>query len=243
VQGSRAVVKLLPAGPGGTEGVLVGGLPLGQANFTAEAFAQTCSTIGVAQPLWVSDTRSAFVRVDPPVEVDLVFQRNGRAAIFLIFHEDPDGGIPDAAPRIITSFSILSGTAAGTYPYTASVVSPPGSPPTPPPPTSGAALLVATSNPPAADDGCNPLPAGSLMGRVALIRRGTCTFLLKDQNAAAAGAVAVVIDDSVPNEALTPAVNGGPIPLVAITKELGDRIRAGTLPVVLQWNPPITVDP
>jgi uncharacterized protein (TIGR03437 family) len=45
------------------------------------------------------------------------------------------------------------------------------------------------------DDGlaCNALQAGSLSGSIALIQRGTCTFLVKVQNALAAGATGVVI--------------------------------------------------
>jgi subtilisin family serine protease len=41
--------------------------------------------------------------------------------------------------------------------------------------------------------GCNPLPAGSLSGKIALIERGICTFVDKANNASAAGAVAAIV--------------------------------------------------
>jgi minor extracellular serine protease Vpr len=39
---------------------------------------------------------------------------------------------------------------------------------------------------------CSTLPAGSLTGAIALIERGTCTFIVKLQNAVAAGAIGVI---------------------------------------------------
>lgn len=41
--------------------------------------------------------------------------------------------------------------------------------------------------------GCDPAPAGSLTGKIALISRGVCTFSTKLRNAQAAGAVAAVV--------------------------------------------------
>ncbi len=43
------------------------------------------------------------------------------------------------------------------------------------------------------NDACEPLPAGSLTGRIALINRGICGFEAKTVNAEAAGAVGVII--------------------------------------------------
>lgn len=49
-------------------------------------------------------------------------------------------------------------------------------------------------NPPAPDTlGCDSVPAGSLTGKVALVRRGTCEFGTKALNAEKAGAIAVFI--------------------------------------------------
>jgi subtilisin family serine protease len=41
--------------------------------------------------------------------------------------------------------------------------------------------------------GCNALPAGSLSGKIALIERGICTFIVKNDNASAAGAIATIV--------------------------------------------------
>ena len=43
---------------------------------------------------------------------------------------------------------------------------------------------------------CTPLPGGSLNGRIALVQRGTCTFVVKGQTVAAAGAVGMVLYNS-----------------------------------------------
>ena len=76
----------------------------------------------------------------------------------------------------------------------------------------------------AADDGCAAFPANTFAGAIAVIRRGTCTFSVKIGNAAAAGAVAVVIAN---NQAgtVTPSVPGTTIPAVSVTQALGDQLR------------------
>ena len=61
------------------------------------------------------------------------------------------------------------------------------------PPTSRhASRWRAPARRPRPNDGCNALPAGSLTGKVALIRRGTCGFFVKAFNAQTAGAAGVV---------------------------------------------------
>ncbi len=89
------------------------------------------------------------------------------------------------------------------------------------------------------DDGtaCNPLPAHSLTGAVALIQRGNCDFDYKSNNAATAGAVAVLMyleagDDTLLSET-DPNVIGFPvgledtaIPLVAIGNTPGTAIKS-----------------
>jgi hypothetical protein len=59
--------------------------------------------------------------------------------------------------------------------------------------------------------GCDPFPAESMSNRIALIRRGTCTFADKLSNAAAAGAIAAIVYNS-PN----PPPPGGPDDLVGM---------------------------
>ncbi len=91
-----------------------------------------------------------------------------------------------------------------------------------------------------ADDACVALPAGSLTGMAALIRRGTCTFFVKATNAMNAGAAAAVLYNNAAG-ALNPTVAGTPaitIPVVAITAAQGatlDGAIAGG-PTTLTWT-------
>ncbi|WP_133498412.1 S8 family serine peptidase [Cognatilysobacter terrigena] len=73
-------------------------------------------------------------------------------------------------------------------------------------------------------DACSALPAGSLNGAIAVVRRGTCSFSIKVNNAAAAGAVAVIIAN---NQAgtLAPSVPGTTVPAFSVTQVVGDSIR------------------
>ena len=56
-------------------------------------------------------------------------------------------------------------------------------------------------------DGCTPLPAGSLTGKIGLIARGTCEFQAKVQAAQNAGAVAAIIY-SLPESTATSGMGG-----------------------------------
>ena len=76
----------------------------------------------------------------------------------------------------------------------------PGSGPVPFPALNDVQLLWAgddasTSTPPYSDNrqGCNAFPANFFAGDVALIQRGTCSFVIKVNNAAAAGALGVLV--------------------------------------------------
>ena len=110
----------------------------------------------------------------------------------------------------------------------------------PPPPASGTALLARTGTATSTADACSPLPANSLAGKVALIRRGSCGFYDKARNAEAAGAIGVVLYNNVagvlnPTVAGTPSVN---IPTVGINDVdgvlLDGRIAAG--PTQITWG-------
>lgn len=74
---------------------------------------------------------------------------------------------------------------------------------------------------------CNPLPAGSLAGNIAVIQRGTCTFATKINHAAAAGAIAVLVTNQVSG---LPIVMGGvdetTIPALMMSKSDGDKVLA-----------------
>jgi minor extracellular serine protease Vpr len=110
----------------------------------------------------------------------------------------------------------------------------------PPAPLSGTAPLARTGTSTAAADACNTLPAGSLSGKIALVRRGTCGFYDKAHNAQAAGATGVVIYNNAAGS-ITPNVTGAvaiTIPVVAISavdgNALDGRLAAGA--VDLTWT-------
>lgn len=76
--------------------------------------------------------------------------------------------------------------------------------------------------------GCQPYAAGTFTGHIALIDRGTCSFVAKTQNAQAAGALAVVIADNAPGSppgsilGLDPSIT---IPVVRLTQNDGQAIK------------------
>jgi PA domain len=76
--------------------------------------------------------------------------------------------------------------------------------------------------------GCNPFTPGSLVGRIALIDRGTCLFTVKVKNAQDAGAIAAMVAN---NQPTGPAPMGGAdatinIPSVGITQQAGAVLKA-----------------
>lgn len=74
---------------------------------------------------------------------------------------------------------------------------------------------------------CSPIPGTPLAGMIALIQRGDCTFSSKINNAAAAGAIAVIIyqrDDE--NEPFSMATDGVTIPAVMISRDAGYALVA-----------------
>lgn len=108
-------------------------------------------------------------------------------------------------------------------------------------PSSGTFPLARTGTAASAGDACNPLPAGSLAGRVALIRRGTCSFNQKTINAQNAGAAGVIIYNNVLGNIQNITVAGPPnvtIPTVSISAAdgvlLDGRLAAG--PVSITWT-------
>jgi hypothetical protein len=123
--------------------------------------------------------------------------------------------------------------AAGDYTYAAASYGP--AVPAAGTPSATYELVAAGANPEFLDaapyEGCGPL-VGFSPGNVALVRRGTCPFVLKTQNAQAAGASAVVI---VNNVAGAPTAPGGTamgitIPTVMISQVDGELL-IGNLPV------------
>jgi hypothetical protein len=110
----------------------------------------------------------------------------------------------------------------------------------PPAPLSGIFSMARTGTSTTTNDACSPLPADSLSGKVALIRRGTCSFYIKATNAQTAGAAGVVLYNNIIGS-LSPTVAGTPpitIPVVAITAANGVLIdgRLAGGPVNLTWT-------
>jgi subtilisin family serine protease len=106
-------------------------------------------------------------------------------------------------------------------------------------PTSGSMPMARTGTATTTNDACFALPAGSLTGMAALIRRGACTFATKALNAQAAGAVAVVIYNNAPGRfAGTIAGSGVTIPTVQISGAEGVTIdgRLASGPVTMTWQ-------
>jgi hypothetical protein len=97
-----------------------------------------------------------------------------------------------------------------------------------------AALDPADGAGPTTFDACSPLTnPGDVAGKIALVTRGTCGFIVKVKNAQNAGAIAVIVADNVAGS--PPAGLGGAdptitIPSVRVTLPDGNLIRAN-LPV------------
>jgi subtilisin family serine protease len=73
-------------------------------------------------------------------------------------------------------------------------------------------------------DGCAAFPAGTFAGAIAVIRRGTCSFTIKTNNASAAGAIAVVIANNTTG-GIAPSVPGTTIPVFGVPQTDGDNLR------------------
>jgi hypothetical protein len=79
------------------------------------------------------------------------------------------------------------------------------------------------------DDACNALPAGSMSGKIALIRRGSCSFESKVVMAQNAGAIGAIIMNNVAGGGVINMAGDGSgalIPSVMISKEDGDLLIA-----------------
>ncbi|MEA2599811.1 MAG: hypothetical protein QOF89_803 [Acidobacteriota bacterium] len=98
---------------------------------------------------------------------------------------------------------------------------------------------------PSTTDACSPLTnAGAVAGKIALLDRGTCGFVVKVKNAQDAGAIAVLVADNVAGS--PPAGLGGAdptitIPSARISLANGNQIKtaltSGTVNVTLGVNP------
>lgn len=81
----------------------------------------------------------------------------------------------------------------------------------------------------------------NVRGKLALVSRGSITFTEKTKNAAAAGAIGVIVYNN-DREALTLALEDAAIPAVAISQAAGEALaaqaEAGTLRLTFHKNPP-----
>ncbi len=195
----------------------------------------------------------------PTAQAASRLSRQGVVMVASIGNNGPGGSTPDAlyaagAPGVgdqvigVASFDNgqRSFTVNGTpYGYNSATGAPLA-------PTSGSLPMARSGTPASAADACNvggvsPFAAGQFAGQAVLIRRGTCTFFEKSNNARNAGAAAVVLYNNAAG-ALNPTVAGTPaitIPVVAITAAQGATlnglIAAG--PTALNWSDAIVSFP
>lgn len=87
----------------------------------------------------------------------------------------------------------------------------------------GTTPLLISSGISGTSDGCAAYPANTFAGALAVIRRGTCSFAIKVNNAAAAGAIGVVIANNAAGVIL-PSVPGTTIPVFSVTQAEGDAL-------------------
>ncbi|HET8772468.1 MAG TPA: PA domain-containing protein, partial [Thermoanaerobaculia bacterium] len=85
---------------------------------------------------------------------------------------------------------------------------------------------AANADGPATTDGCTPFSnAAEINGNIALIDRGTCTFVVKARNAQDAGAIGVIVADNRRETCLPPSLGGDDtsitIPVISVTQDQG----------------------
>jgi hypothetical protein len=93
-----------------------------------------------------------------------------------------------------------------------------------------AAMDEANEAGPSTTDGCTAFTnAAAVIGRIALVDRGICRFVIKAKWAQNAGAIALIVVDNVTSSS-PPAMGGDDrsitIPVISVTKAEGDAIRA-----------------
>lgn len=83
--GARSVSKRLSLSPGHDASLEMAGLPLGEVQFGASAFADPCDSSSSAAPTWVSDPVSATLVIPEVAQIKLTMHRNGRASVSVAF--------------------------------------------------------------------------------------------------------------------------------------------------------------
>ncbi|RUS33060.1 peptidase S8/S53 domain-containing protein [Jimgerdemannia flammicorona] len=93
-----------------------------------------------------------------------------------------------------------------------------------PPILSNVSLIAVSDTTAVEDDGCNPITK-DIKGKIALIKRGICTFLIKATNAQNAGAVGVIIYTKDGQPPIAPVIDATiKIPVVGIANVDGVKI-------------------
>jgi hypothetical protein len=86
VAGARTVVRTFDTTPAVPSVFRMGGLPLGEATFTGEAFPSVCAAIGPdILPNWISDPIPLVVSAVVENAVNISMRRNGRATVVVDF--------------------------------------------------------------------------------------------------------------------------------------------------------------
>lgn len=127
--------------------------------------------------------------------------------------------------NIIAPVSLAGGYRIGTAGFGAPV-SAPG--------VSGSLVLV-NDGVGVATDACTPFPAGALSGVIALVDRGTCTFVVKAANVQAAGAVAMIVVNNAAGD--PPPGLGGVDPTLTVTSVMISQALGASLKAALAGGP------
>ena len=151
----------------------------------------------------------------------------------------PDGQAPRMqmyvwTPRIANQVKVNSPAGIGPYPASAAAFGPPLN-------ETGVTgdVVIANDGVGATSDACEPI-TNNVAGKIVLADRGTCNFILKVQNAQAAGASGVIIANNQPGAPITMGGTEDPnnpvrIPSVMITQTDGTELRnSGPANVTLQ---------
>ena len=176
----------------------------------------------------------------------------GIVMVASIGNSGPGGSSPDAlfaagAPGVgkdvigVASFDNLSSTQlAFTVTPAGELIAYNRASGSPPSPLSGSLPLARTGTATSTTDACAALPAGSLTGKAALVRRGGCTFNAKTVNAQNAGAAAIIIYNNAAGElnATVAGTTSPTIPAISVTAANGvlldGKIAAGA--ATLTWT-------
>jgi hypothetical protein len=147
-----------------------------------------------------------------------------------------DGGnVREVAPRMLAPSTTLTITApalvAGNYDIGTASFGPPANAT-----ALGGRLIqvvdAANTDGPSTTDGCTaPTNGAAISGNIAVVDRGTCTFLTKARNAQTAGAIGLVVLDnqrttcSPPGMANTDDASDINIPIISVSARDGDTLR------------------